>query len=313
MLTAKALFDQVAMRLDLTWLAGQAGGKRTIEQPEKGLRRPSLVGYLNLIHANKVQLLGEEELRFLGQQSQQELSATLKRIGRGRPSALIISRHLKPPEEIFGLCERLKIPLWSSSRRGHEVLTFMQYHLARMLAPRTTLHGVLLEVYSMGVLLTGDSGIGKSELALELVSRGHRLVADDCPEFTQIAPDMIDGSCPETVRDVLEVRGLGVLNIRHMFGDTAVKANKYLRLILHLAHQRSDADTPPDNRLSGDTSQRRVLGVDIPQITIPVGPGRNLAVLVEAAVRNFALKNKGVDAAKIFIDRQAHHIRRDQP
>ncbi|PPT17088.1 HPr kinase/phosphorylase, partial [Xanthomonas arboricola] len=121
-----------------------------------------------------------------------------------------------------------------SPKRGHELLNHLSYHLARTLAPRVTLHGVFMEIYSIGVLITGEAGSGKSELALELLSRGHRLVADDAPEFTQIAPDVLDGTCPELLQDLLEVRGLGVLNVRDMFGDTAVKKNKYLRLIVHL-------------------------------------------------------------------------------
>jgi HPr kinase/phosphorylase len=143
------------------------------------------------------------------------------------------------------------------ARRGHELLNHLQYHLARRLAPRVTLHGVFMEVYSIGVLITGESGSGKSELALELITRGHRLVADDAPEFTQIAPDVLDGTCPEMLQDLLEVRGLGVLNIREMFGDTAVKRNKYLRLIVHL--ERYDPAAPPAtlDRLHGDRQPPR--------------------------------------------------------
>lgn len=310
-LTVAQLFEALSQRLDLVWVAGQAGAERRIDQPERASRRPSLVGYLNLIHASRVQIIGGEELKFLDGLSPPERKATLSRVARARPPVLLVSRGFEVPEDIQALAERHKIPLWRSSRRGHELLTYLQYHLARALAPRTLLHGVMMEVYSIGVLITGASGVGKSELALELVTRGHRLVADDCPEFTRVAPDVIDATCPENIRDMLEVRGLGLLNIREMFGDTAVKPNKYLRLILHLTPQLGDDQTSPDARLHGDFSLRRILEVDIPQLTIPVGPGRNLAVLTEAAVRNFALKNKGMDAAKTFIDRQAHQLRRD--
>jgi CheY-like chemotaxis protein len=163
------------------------------------------------------------------------------------------------------------------------------------------------------VLITGESGTGKSELALELITRGHRLVADDAPEFTLIAPDVIDGACPELLQDLLEVRGLGVLNIREMFGHTAVKPSKYLRLVVHLKPLTSGEDIDGMTRLTGDVSRRNVLDVDVPKITIPVAPGRNLAVLVEAAVRNHVLKSKGIDPAQTFIDRQAHQMRRLPP
>jgi len=168
-------------------------------------------------------------------------------------------------------------------------------------------------VFSIGVLITGDPGSGKSELALELISRGHRLVADDATEFTLIAPDVIDGACPELLQDLLEVRGLGVLNIREMFGHTAVKPSKYLRLVVHLKPLTSGEDIDAMTRLTGDVSRRNVLDVDVPKITIPVAPGRNLAVLVEAAVRNHVLKSKGIDPAQTFIDRQAHQMRRLPP
>src|SRR5205814_9507726 len=126
--------------------------------------------------------------------------------------------------------------------RGSELLNRLQYHLALSLAPRASLHGVFMEIFSIGVLITGEPGAGKSELALELISLGHRLVADDAPEFTQIAPDVLDGTCPDMLQDMLEVRGLGVMNIRQMFGDTAVKKNKYLRLIVHLVKAQENPD-----------------------------------------------------------------------
>ena len=203
-------------------------------------------------------------------------------------------------------------------RRGsvgcvYDVGTYLQDQLARTLAQQITLHGVLMEVYSIGVLITGESGTGKSELALELITRGHRLVADDAPEFTLIAPDVIDGTCPEMLRDLLEVRGLGVLNVRDMFGQTAVKPSKYLRLIVHLKPQKLDAPGDAMTRLTGDVGYRDVLDVQVPQIVIPVAPGRNIAVLTEAAVRSHMLKTKGLDPAQTFIDRQAHQMRRLPP
>ena len=188
----------------------------------------------------------------------------------------------------------------------------MQYHLARKLAPRVTLHGVFMEIYSIGVLITGDSGAGKSELALELVTRGHRLVADDAPEFTQIAPDVLDGTCPELLQDMLEVRGLGVLNMRQMFGDTAVKKNKYLRLIVHLTPPSLEATPSGMERIIGDLGARRVLDLDVPTISLPVMPGRNLAVLTEAATRMHVLRAKGVDPAAAFMARHSHFLERGE-
>ena len=179
------------------------------------------------------------------------------------------------PEDLREAAEESQTPLWTSPNRGHELLNLLQYHLARSLAPRITLHGVFMEIYSIGVLITGEAGSGKSELALELLSRGHRLVADDAPEFTQIAPDVLDGTCPELLQDLLEVRGLGVLNIREMFGDTAVKRNKYLRLVVHLEQTPQQSDEAMA-RITGESGSRKVLDLDVPVVELPVAAVRGV-------------------------------------
>lgn len=311
-ITARELFEQLEQRLGLRWVAGERGAGRVLESVNHLARRPALAGYLNTIHANKVQIIGSEELDYLDALDPDRRRDALGRIVRDTPLALVITKDREPPSDLLGAANGSDIPLWVSNQRGHELLTYLQYHLARALAPRVSLHGVFMEVHSIGVLITGESGLGKSELALELITRGHRLVADDAPEFTQIAPDMLDGACPELLQDLLEVRGIGVLNIREMYGDTAVKRNKYLRLILHLQRQdQSDSGAGHElDRLYGDCGSRRVLDLEVPQITLPVAAGRNLAVLAEAAVRAHALRSRGFDAAQAFIDRQAHEMRR---
>ena len=328
-LTARELFDSVTERLGLRWIAGLSGGSRAIEPAEKQSRRPSLVGYLNVIYPNKLQIIGSEELSYLDALDSRQRWDVIQKIVAYKPTALIVTKDQKIPPDLREASDETATPLWSSPNRGHELFTYLHYHLARLLANRVTLHGVLMEVYSIGVLITGESGSGKSELALELLTRGHRLVADDAPEFTQIAPDVVDGNCPPMLQDFLEVRGLGILNIREMFGHTAVKQSKYLRLIVHLKPLRIERGLPvgePDSalpptpvddeglkRLYGDVSYRDVLGVPIPQMQIPVAPGRNLAVLVEAAVRSHMLRTKGIDPAQTFIDRQAHQMRKQAP
>jgi len=314
LVTARQLFNSVNERLGLRWVAGHKGEERAIEPGEKEARRPSLVGYLNVIYPNKIQIIGTEELKFLDGLDARQRWEVIEKIFAYQPTALLITKDQPIPSDLRDGADENGTPLWISPKRGHELFTYLQYHLARILARKITLHGVFIEVYSIGVLITGESGSGKSELALELITRGHRLVADDAPEFTLVAPDVIDGSCPPLLQDFLEVRGLGILNVREMFGHTAVKQNKYLRLIIHLS---APSMTPPDNdglkRLYGDVSYLDVLDVSIPQMTIPVAPGRNLAVLVEAAVRSHMLKSKGIDPAQTFVDRQAHQMRRQQP
>ena len=266
-----------------------------------------------MIYPNKLQIVGTEELHYLDSLDSRQRWETVQKILAYSPCALVITKDQSIPSDLHDAAEETDTPLWVSAKRGHELLTWLQYHVARTLARRITLHGVFLEVFSIGVLITGESASGKSELALELVSRGHRLVADDATEFTLIAPDVIDGSCPHMLRDLLEVRGLGVLNVREMFGHTAVKSSKYLRLILHLNPMAEDEHADGMTRLTGDTGLCEVLDVQVPVVTIPVAPGRNLAVLAEAAVRKHMLKSVGVDPARTFIDRQAQQMKRMAP
>jgi len=309
-ISARELFDQQVERLGLRWLAGRSGADRRLEAVETVARRPSLAGYLNTIYPNKVQILGTEELSWLDGLDSRQRWETIARIIEFGPLALVVSKNQTCPEDLRHAAEESGTPLWSSPKRGHELLNHLLYHLARTLAPRVTMHGVFVEIYSIGVLITGESGSGKSELALELITRGHRLVADDAPEFTQIAPDVLDGTSPELLQDLLEVRGLGVLNIRQMFGDTAVKKNKYLRLIVHLTKPHLEPQPSGMERITGDLGVRRVLDLDVPMITLPVMPGRNLAVLTEAAARAHILRAKGVDPAAAFMARHSHFLER---
>ncbi len=312
-LTARQLFDDVYERLDIRWSAGMRGEKRVLDPGEAKSRRPSLVGYLNVIYPNKVQIIGSEELAYLDSLDSRQRWETIQKIMAQNPLALLVSKNQKPPSDLLDAAEESDTPVWTSAKRGHQLLSYLQYHLARSLAQRVTLHGVFLEVYSIGVLVTGEAGSGKSELALELITRGHRLVADDAAEFTLITPDIIDGTCPELLRDLLEVRGIGVLNVREMFGHTAVKRSKYLRLIIHLKPMRDTVDMDALSRLTGENSEREVFDVKVPMMTIPVAPGRNLAVMVEAAVRSYMLKSSGIDPAQTFIDRQARQLQSMPP
>ena len=312
-INARQLYDNVHERMALRWVSGMRGESRVLESGQVEARRPSLVGYLNVIYPNKIQIIGSEELNFLDGLDSRQRWEVIHKIAAYQPVALLVTKDQTVPADLREVADETDTPLWTSSKRGHELLTYLQYHLSRQLAAKTTLHGVFMEVFSVGVLITGESGSGKSELALELITRGHRLVADDATEFTLIAPDVIDGACPDLLQDLLEVRGLGVLNVREMFGHMSVKPSKYLRLVIHLKPLRDGEDIDAMTRLTGDIGHRKIFDVEVPMITIPVASGRNLSVLVEAAVRSHALKSQGIDPAQTFMDRQAHQLRRMPP
>ena len=308
-LTARDLFTQLQDRLDLSWVAAREHGEDTLLSEDDLSTRPALAGYLNLIHRNRVQVLGAEELDYLDAQGGEDRDRTLRQIFDRHLIAAVVGSNLELPEDFLAAAEQAGKPVLRSSHSSYDLVNYLQYHISRVLARRCNLHGVFMEIFTIGVLITGGAGSGKSELALELLNRGHRLIADDAPEFTLISPEVIDGACPETLQDCLEVRGLGVLNVREMFGDAAIKLNKFLRLIVHL--EIPEGGHAPENidRLRGDTGTQEVLGLAVPTFTLPVLAGRNMAVITEAAVRDFMLRMKGFDAATAFLERHSRILR----
>lgn len=308
-LTASTLYNELQERLGLHWVVGSGKGSERSVSDQDLSARPALAGYLNLIHPNKVQVLGNEELDHLNGLDDDRRAETLLTLLEQDLLAIVLGDGLEPSDELVEQSKHHDVPVLVSTLPSWELVNLLQYYISKSLARHTSLHGVFMEVFTIGVLITGDSGCGKSELALELLNRGHRLIADDAPEFTQISPEIIDGTCPEALQDCLEVRGLGILNVRRMFGDAAIKLNKYLRLIIDLRVPQSGQQDIHD-RLHGDTSDIPVLDLNIPSITLPVLAGRNLAVIVEAAVRDFMLRMKGYDAAEAFVERHARILNR---
>lgn len=302
-ITIGDLFASLRERLKLVWLAGEEGRDRTLIAPGERPGSSIVAGPLNYIHPNRVQMIGRAEQAYLGTLSETDYRRQLDRLFQPRPAAIVVVDELEPDAGLLAAAERSGTPLLQSPMSDNQVLDNLQYFASLALADTKTLHGVFLEVLGMGVLITGEAAVGKSELALDLIARGARLIADDAPAFSRIAPDIISGTCPPVLRDFLEVRGLGVLDIRALFGDSSIKRTKYLRLVMHLQHMNDEQIAAMD-RLRGSQSSLRILDVVIPQIIVPVAPGRNLAVLVESAVRNHLLKLKGYDAAEAFIERQ---------
>ena len=297
------LFSDNRERLNLTWRAGRQGGNRVLTGDTELKPTMGQVGHMNFIHPFRIQILGAAEIAYLAALAEDEVRAAIDRLFAGELIAAAVANGETPPPYLVQRCNAVHVPLLTSPQPSPHLVDVFRYYLARVLAESTTLHGVFLDVLELGVLITGASAIGKSELALELISRGNGLVADDIVELYRISPDTVEGRCPDVLRDFLEVRGIGVLNIRTIFGETAIRPRKLLRLIVHLEDHSHESFAELD-RLKVDATFQEVLGVPIRRVTIPVAAGRNLAVLVEAAVRNFVLNQRGIDSTKEFIDRQ---------
>jgi HPr kinase/phosphorylase len=305
-LSVQRLFDERRVRLGLAWAAAPGGGAR--EFTGEMLHRPGvgLIGHLNLIHPLLAQVLGPRELEYLGRLEPFMREQTLGHIAGGETLCVIVGDGCEPPAALAEACTRAGTALITSAEPSQFVINVLRPYMQQELGEVTNLHGVFLDVLEIGVLITGDSSIGKSELALELISRGHGLVADDVVELQQMGPETIQGRCPPMLRDFLEVRGLGVLNIKSIFGETAIRPRKVLRLMVHLEMPVRGAE--PRDRLATRSGTQDILGVEIPTVTLAVVAGRNLAVLVEAAVRNHILLTRGIDSTREFIERQARHI-----
>lgn len=306
-LTPQKLFKLLSSQFDLHWIAGLHHENRIIKRNLRLGAQATLVGHLNLIHPNRIQIIGKIEWDHLRRLKKNSRSDMEKQLFSRRTAAVIITDNIEPPAEFIKLANLYQTPLLLSSTPSNTLIDAIRFYLWNLLAEKSTVHGVFMEVMGNGVLITGESSIGKSELALELITRGHRLIADDAPIFTRTGPQMLNGSCPPVLKDFMEVRGLGVLNIRAMYGDNAIKQNKYLKLIIHLENMSLDDQLKMD-RLYGSRSMRTILNVDIPEILLPVATGRNLAVMVEAAVRNFILADHGHNSADEFIQRQTDYI-----
>lgn len=304
-LTPLELFTHLQNNIDLEWLAGKANSTRPIKRSLHLNQQSTLIGHLNLIHPNRVQVIGKKEWLYLSKHYIPKNA--LAEIFTHRTAAIIITNGLPIPDEMLRLADSTSTPLLRSDLDSGTLIDSVRFYICDMLAEKITLHGVFMEVMGTGVLITGESSIGKSELALELITRNHRLIADDAAIFSKIGPNLLDGTCPEVLKDFMEVRGLGVLNIRAMYGENAIKPSKHLRLVIHLQRLTQQSQHQLD-RLYGSHSIKTILDVPITEITLPVAPGRNLAVMVEAAVRNHILIENGHNATDDFIQQQQQYI-----
>ncbi|PYZ95818.1 HPr kinase/phosphorylase [Alteribacter lacisalsi] len=266
------------------------------------ISRPGMemAGYFTYYPAKRLQLLGKTELTFFSQLSQEEKKDRMNRLSTYDTPGIILSRGNEAPDELIEAANEVGVPILISKMTTTRLSSQLTNYLEIQLAPMTAIHGVLIDIYGIGVMITGSSGVGKSETALDLVRRGHRLVADDSVEIKQEHEGTLVGSAPDLIKHLLEIRGLGIINVMTLFGAGAVRNYKRIGMVMHLElwDQKKQYD-----RLGLDEDTMTIFETDIPKLTIPVRPGRNLAVIIEVAAMNFRLKRMGINAAEQFTER----------
>lgn len=301
------LFDDNRAELRLSWLQGDRDRSPTLDSQRIGSSSKGLIGHLNYIHPNWLQIFSHTEAEYFDSLDDAARENVVAKLAASGGCCIILSDGETAPPSLLDLARRMDVPVITSPAPSLQIIWVIRTYLGRELAEFVTRHGVMLDVLGMGVLLTGDSGVGKSELALELITRGSGLVADDVVELYHIAPKTLESRCPEMLKDFLEVRGLGMLNIRTIFGETAVRIRKNLKLIVQL-ERPVKGHVPGLERLPLHASTEEIMGVAVRKVQLPVAAGRNLAVLVEAAVRNYVLQLRGIDSTQDFIRRQEQHL-----
>lgn len=301
--SADALFEDHRGKLKWQWLAGLGASERRFDEVAVRAARSGadLVGYLNYIHPYRVQILGEREVAYLTRGTEEDCVRRVSRIVTLEPPVLVLADGQTAPDALYRVCERAQIPMFATPESSAFVIDVLRAYLSKHFADRTTMHGVFMDILGLGVLITGESGLGKSELGLELISRGNGLVADDAVDLFRINQTTIEARCPELLQNLLEVRGIGLLDIRGIFGETAVRRKMRLKLIVHLVRRENferDYERIPTEPLTQD-----VLGIPVRKVVIQVVAGRNIAVLVEAAVRNTILQLRGINTYDEFVER----------
>ncbi|MGD6968437.1 HPr(Ser) kinase/phosphatase [Rossellomorea vietnamensis] len=297
---AKVRAKDIVEKFKLELVSGEEGLHRPIVTTD--ISRPGLemAGYFDYYPAERIQLLGKTELSFLEKLDDIQRKSRMDQLCTDITPGIIISRDMEIPQELIDASNRSDVPVMRTPLKTTGFSSRLTNYLESKLAPTTAIHGVLVDIYGVGVMITGKSGVGKSETALELVKRGHRLVADDCVEIRQEDTDTLVGSSPELIEHLLEIRGLGIINVMTLFGAGAVRSYKRITLCINLELWDK---TKQYDRLGLEEEKMRIIDTDITKLTVPVRPGRNLAVIIEVAAMNFRLKRMGVNAAEQFTNR----------
>ncbi len=299
-ISVERLIDDPHLRLELELVAGKAGCNRIIEHPRIQKSGLAMVGHLHGLVPTRIQILGETELSFVESLSAEERQSAARHLFSLQLACVLVTRGVEPPPEFVEEAERSGTPLLVCRERSSVAITGIHTLLDERLAPRTRIHAVLVDVFEVGVLLLGRSGIGKSEAALELVMRGHKLVADDVVECDYRPPGMVFAEPAELLRHHIEVRGLGILNIKDLCGVTSIRERKRIDLVVRLQELTDESQL---DRLGQQDSTYEILNVPIREVTIPVRPGRNTSAIIEIAARNELLRQAGQDASKAFLER----------
>lgn len=308
-MSKKVKVSELVQRFQMEVVTGEEGLKRLITVAD--LYRPGLgmAGYYAYHPKERVQLLGKTELSFFEQLLPEQKRDRMKQLCDDATPCIIVTRGLEVPPELIEAAGPKNLAVLRSSNGTTTLLSSrITGFLESKLAPTTTIHGVLVDVYGVGMLITGTSGIGKSETALELVKRGHRLIADDAVEISQTADNSLYGTAPELIRHLLEIRGVGIINVMTLFGAGAIRNEKKITVIVRLETWQEDKQY---DRLGLDEEKTRIIDTDLPLVTIPVRPGRNLAVIIEVAAMNYRLKRMGYNAALQFTNKLTEQIAED--
>lgn len=292
--------EDVQRKLQLELCAGATGLHRCIHRSD--ISRPGLemAGYFNFYPADRIQLLGKTELSFFAMLEKEKRVVRMNKLCASTTPAVIVANGVDVPIELLEAAEKENIPVLKTDTPTTRFSGMLTNFLEGQLAPMTTMHGVLVDVYGVGVLITGKSGVGKSEIALELIKRGHRLVADDLVEIREVSKNVLIGTPPKLIEHMLEIRGVGIIDIMNLLGASAIRNNK--RVLLNIDLEIWDPDKMYE-RLGLDEVKLKIMDSEITKLTIPVRPGRNLAVIIEVAAMDYRMKRLGVNAAKDFSDK----------
>lgn len=304
-LSIQELLDSVGDSLKLRLRAGNGGLDRRIRVPR--IQKPglALTGYEQQLDVDRLLTLGGTEIEFLGGSTGAQRELAVETVMAANPACIIITRNLDAPQELVDACGRDHVPLMTTSLVSAELIAQVTHFLQDHLSPKSSVHGVLLEVLGVGILLLGKSGIGKSEAALDLVVRGYRLVADDVVDIRRLGPNVLSGSGSGIIKHYMEIRGLGIINVKDLFGIGSVLEQHSIDLVIELCEWRDGEDY---DRLGVDQEDYSVLGEELPIVRIPVRPGRNIATIIEVAARNQILKGLGVHSARDFQSRLAEQL-----